>query len=292
MTLAPKKWIVGLDLRSRSQGAMHWAAALSRRSAADEHLLGIHVLEEAHLRVALRYHHLRELLETAEQAVRNTAIAIDPDAWDELHVLQGGTAERSLGDAAILHDADGIVVGRLAPREGAAVTRLGRVARRTLRELVRPVVVVPPDLETIAGGPVILATDVSDDSVAAARFAVDVAARLDRPLVLAHVVSQPDDYGAHYLPAVSIGRLREDHQREGEAALAAWATQHELTGERVVAQGGVVPTLLELAKTRNAALIVTGSRKLSTFDRILLTSVGSQAAAHASTAVAVVPTIA
>ena len=289
------KWIVGLDLRRQSQGAIKFGAWLARTSQADggEHVVGIHVLEEAHLRAALRYHHLQELVDGAREAAEGVVTRVGAeDQVDEIHIVQGGTAERSLEAARIYHHADAIIIGRYATREAKSVLRLGRVARRTVRRLAMPVVVVPPDHdpEAVQAGPVIASVSLTDESDAAVVFAANMAERLQRPLVLAHVVSRPEDYGAHYLPEASLERIGREHQEEGERALADWAAERGYRdAERVVVQGGVIDRLVELSESRKACLVVTGSRLLSTFERMLLTSVGSELAASAPCPVGIVP---
>lgn len=289
------KWIVGLDLRPHSQGAIKFAAWLSRTSTAEggEHLVGVHVLEEAHLQAALRYHHLDELVSGAREAADMVVSrAGAEDQLDEIHVVQGGTAERSLEAARIYHHAHGMIIGRYAKREGRSLLRLGRVARRVLRHLATPAVVVPPDYdpETRAAGPVVASVNLAEDVDAAVEFAASMAERLGRDLVLVHVVPLPHDYGAHYIPKESLEKISREHQEEGERALADWASvrgYHD--AERLVVQGGVTETLLDTAETKGACLLVSGSRCLSTLERLLLTSIGTELAATAPCPVAIVP---
>jgi nucleotide-binding universal stress UspA family protein len=289
------KWIVGLDLRRSSQGAIKFAAWLGRTSTAQggEHIVGIHVLEEAYLRAALRYHHLAELIAGASEAAQEVvARAGAEDRIAEIHVVQGGTAERSLEAARIYHHADAMIIGRYAKREGHSLLRLGRVARRIVRRLAMPVIVVPPDHDpsTASDGPIVASVDLGDEADEAVSFAAQLAQRLQRPLLLAHVASGPEDYGAHYIPQASLDRMTREHQRDGEDALEQWATTHGYgDAERVVVQGGVVDQLVDLAVQRNACMLVAGSRLLSTLERVLLTSVGSELAATAPCPVAIAP---
>lgn len=293
MSVAPKKWIVGLDLRERSQGAMHWAAWLSRTSIArGERLVGLHAVEDSNLRVALRYHSLEAVLDAAHQACEQVlGAATIRDAFAELHVQQSDSAEDALGVAVALHGADAIVIGRQALREGKYLNRLGRVARRVLRKLPVPTIVVPPDLQppTSADAPVIAACDLDEDSVAAATFAADMAERLGRPLLLVHTVPWPDDYGARILQNADTELHRREHVREAETSLSEWARERGLAADCEVLLGDVVECLLHVATERQAALLVTGSRRLSTLERVFLTSTGTEVAARASCAVAVVP---
>jgi len=272
---------------------MRWAAWMSGASTAGgEGLVGIHVLEEEHLRAALRYHHLDELVASAERSAKDSLRELGvSERFAEVHVLQGESAEQALPVAAAYHACEGIILGRQASREGMALSRLGRVARRVLRRLPRPVIIVPPDVVPPAdpGAPIVAACSLDDDCAAAVEFAIEMAERLARPLVLVHVVPHPDDYGARVLPAESLARLAREHQEEGEQRLAEWSSRRGIAASLVVVQGETVRQLIEVARQRGAAMIVAGSRRLNTFERVFLTSSASQTAAAAPCAVAVVP---
>ncbi len=285
------KWIVGLDLHPSGVGALRFASWLSKTSAAEDEVVGIHVLEQAYLRSALRYHHLDELMNGATKAAH--AAIEDAQATAEFssfHVLQGSTPEKSIAAAHDYHAAQGLILGRQAKKEGRDIFRLGRVARRVLRTLPGPTIVVPPDYGGSSDGPIIASCSMRDDSIASVQFARDMARRMQRPLVIAHVVPTPDDYAAHYLPEASLTKMRADNLRDGTESLTAWAQENDCGGsERVVLQGGIVEQLLALSSERSAAMLVSGSRRLSTFERVLLTSIASELAATAACPVAVVP---
>ena len=287
------KWIVGLDLRPSSQGAVAFAHWLGEASAGADSFVGVHILEEPHLQAALRYHHLNEVHEAAKKA----ALQVYTDhqigsTWGEPQLLKNVQAETGLEEARRTHDAGGIIVGRQAARSGNNLVRLGRVARRLLRNLEAPVVVVPPDLRwgSIGKGPIVVLTKLTHDSVAAGQAALALGARLNRPVEFVHVVSVPQEYGAHYLPPESVEKLRADHEHRGAEALSAWAEKISPGGVATkLLQGHVQEQALEHAAQVDAALLVVGSRKLSGFDRLLLTSVGSEICAHAARPVMVVP---
>lgn len=296
--MSTHRWIVGLDLRPTGQGALRFARWLASDSSDDRPtFVGIHVLDEETLRAALRYHHLDELVggarEEAEMVVRNANAA---HVLSEIQVVQGVRAEKTLEQAREDQHADGLVVGRQAPREGHHLLRLGKVARRLLRTLGGPVVVVPPDWEPDAvdpEGPVLCATNLGDGAVAAARFAAGLAKRLGRRLVIVHSVPVPEDYGANYIPEATRKKIAAESQDAGERELAAWITElgihPDARTSAVVRQGHVTEQVLHLAHETKAAMIVTGSRRLSTLERLLLTSVGSDLAATSPCPVVVVP---
>jgi nucleotide-binding universal stress UspA family protein len=295
MTTAGKsgaqKWIVGLDLRERSQGALRFAAWLAANGG--DRLVALHVLEDDELHVALRWHHLDEVLAgartAAETAIDAAGVRTSLDAVD---VLQGKTAEAALVAAREAQHADGIVIGRNAPREGVRAVRLGRVARRILRALPSPVVVVPPDLDaaSIGTGPVLLACDLDDTSAAATAFARSFAQRFGRAIELVHVAPVPDAHGSQYLPVETVTKIRDEHTSIAEQRLAAWAASNGLeTAVGTVRLGSISDTLVEVARERDALAIVLGSRQLSTIERWLITSAGTDVASHATCPVAVVP---
>lgn len=295
MSTHANRWIVGLDLRPSGQGALRfarWLASASRPGEAA--FVGVHVLVEAHLQAALRYHHLDELISGAKEQAQSLVDRAEASGiLGEVHIVQGRNAEQSLEAARVYHHAEALVVGRLAPRDGHHVFRLGKVARRLLRSLKAPVVVVPPDWDpdTVpAEGPIVCATNMGDGSIMAARFAAETAARLGRRLIMLHTVPVPEDYGAHYIPEASREKIAAEVQAEGEHSLAAWIEQLGIAGAvPMVRRGHIMEQTLGLIRETKAAMLVTGSRRLSTMERLLLTSVSSDLAANAPCPVAVVP---
>lgn len=285
------KWIVGLDLHPSGAGAIRFARWLAETSSATASLVGIHVLEQDYLRSALKYHHLDEVLEGASTAAKVAIEGAGVEAHlHSLHVLQGTTPEERLSAAHTEHATQGLIIGRQAKKDGRDIFRLGRVARRILRTLPGPTFVVPPDYTTDgADGPVVAAVSLNQDCEVAARFAAEMAHKTGRPLVLLHVVPTPDDYGAHYLPEASLAKMREDNRTEAEAELATWAGKHGCSSaECVVLLGGIGSETVRYTTQKGAAMLVSGSRRLSTFERLLLNSIASELAATATCPVAVV----
>jgi nucleotide-binding universal stress UspA family protein len=286
-----QKWIVGLDLRERSPGALRFGAWMA--ATGGDRIVALHVLEDDELHVALRWHHLDEVLAGARKAAETAIDAAGVRAsLDAVDVLQGKTAEDALVAAREAQGATGIVIGRNAPREGVRAVRLGRVARRVLRALPAPVVVVPPDLDvaSIGKGPVLLGCDLDDAGDTASSFARDFAQRFGRAVELVHIAPVPDAHGSQYLPLDTIAKIHEEHTRVAELRLAGWAAGHGLdAAARTVRLGSVSDGLVELARERDALAIVLGSRRLSTIERWLINSSGSDVASHATCPVAVVP---
>jgi nucleotide-binding universal stress UspA family protein len=285
------KWIVGLDLRHRSHGALQFARWLSRLSPSDR-FEALHVLEPEHLRAALRTHHLDEVVAAARTEAQRIAAEEAPGArLDGVEVVsRDADADVALAEEARARRAEAMVVGRVARREQARLVRLGSVARRLLRALPLPVVVAPPDLDEaqIGAGPVVALTSLSDDAVAACRFAEAFAARVRRPLLVAHVVKFVE---LSYLTGASVEDAAREEVRAGEAALAAWMKDRSIRADAsVVLQGEIVDRVDVLARERACPLVVVGSKRRGGIDALTHPSIGRELAATSTVPVAVVPT--
>ena len=150
--------------------------------------------------------------------------------------------------------------------------------------------VVPPDLDAnqLGSGPVILAVDMTESCGAAAAFAARVATAMGRDLVLVHAIHAPDR--GPYLPADAWDERIAQLDAHGEEQFRQWSDRHAIgAAERVIVHGPPSQRLPHIAAERDACLLVTGSRQLSSVERMFLSSMGSELAAIASVPVAVVP---
>lgn len=287
------KWTLGLDLREGAEGPLVFARWLCKQLAATGTAVldPIHVIEQDQIGFLASADKREHVIALAEDAVvRTLGRAGDPTPLANMRLVEVGEPEDVLANAA--RDAEGLIIGRLAPRGKDRLLRLGGVARRLLRRLAAPTLVVPPDLrpEQIGKGPIILACDTHADSIGATRFALHMANRLRRELMLAHVVPMPYGWSVGYLPAEAVTQVRADLRTQGERTLERWATQHGITNLRgVVTEGMVADELASLAKSEDALMLIAGSRKLNALERLFVTSVGTELAASASCPVAVVP---
>jgi nucleotide-binding universal stress UspA family protein len=286
------KWILGLDLREGAEGPLVFATwlrdALAAQGSAPT-LESLHVIEQDQIGLLASADRREEVLALAEDAVARTFARAGKPA-DGVELVEVGTPEDVLAHAAT--GADGLVIGRLAPRGKDKLLRLGGVARRLLRRLPAPTWVVPPDLDTqhIGKGPIILACDAHETTLGATRYALRMADLLRRELILAHVVPMPYGWSIGYLPPEAVKQVRADLRTRGERTLERWATQHGITGLRGVVTEGIVPEeLARLAGNEDALMLITGSRKLNALERLFVTSVGSELAAMSACPVVVVP---
>jgi nucleotide-binding universal stress UspA family protein len=280
------RWLVGIDLRGRSAGAVQMAAWLrthARGGAVES--VAVHVIAEG-LGTGADARAVRTAAEDALAAELRGSSAPPLTA----HVVTAASIEAGLAAAAAEHRCDGIVIGRLAASHSRALVRLGTVARRLLRRLPLPVMVVPPDLSAprIGSGPIVLATDLETTATAAARMAHRLSGTLGRGLAIVHADPSyavvPDYLGGG---AVVVPR----GPRRVRADVEQWALAHGLEGAAYhLADGEVTESLMLTAEREAAPLVVTGSRRLALSERIFTSSIGSDLARLSDRPVLVVPT--
>lgn len=286
MNTESPSWIVGLELSPRCSGALHFAGflrgtlhvAVRGAHVSEMYLLGLPPGDGAGYVLAMRAE--------AERWLASLAAGTPGAPIDSTQILDAVDAVAGLDRAA--RGAAGLVIGRRVAGKHRYV-RLGRVARRLLRSLPAPTIVVPPELGADAfAGPVLVATDLHERSVPAARFAAWFAAAAGRPLVCVHVDQR------RWAPAPPEGEarwaaLRRIHLENAEREALAWASLVCPGAEVVLDSGDPAERLIALAEQRGASLLVLGSQRLGPIERVFIASTASTVAAGAACAVAVVP---
>lgn len=138
--------------------------------------------------------------------------------------------------------------------------------------------------------PVVVGVDGSEQSVAAAHYAADLARRRQAPLRLVYVFESLIYGFGPMFAAGSYGIADEQLRAAGQQAIEEVTGQirsaHpdvEVTSE--LRQGGAAATLI--AESRDAEVTVVGSRGVGGFAELILGSVSAQVASHAHGAVVV-----
>ena len=290
-----KKWGVGVELAEDHLGPIRFAATLTQAHP-DDLEVGIHVLPDQELLHPLVTH--EDAVEVRKRVAADVSEIMAREGLRgervRVELIEDDEIERGLTEASERLGLDALIVGRRAKRDEDPIVRLGEVTRRVLRRLPVTVIVVPPDYGDVddrglGEGPVILGTDLSEHAVVAAKFAEELAARLDRPLLLAHG-TQAFHWGVSYIPAVTMDKLQAQAREAAGQKLEAWAAEHGIqSARRHVFMGDPAKHLLQLGYSEDAAVLVTGSRMLGPVERLFLASVSSEVAAAASCPVAVVP---
>jgi nucleotide-binding universal stress UspA family protein len=226
-------------------------------------------LEHAARRRASRF------LADASRAARGDDVSVE--------MLEGRPAPALLTLAAA-RDAKVLVTGTAA-RAGLDRVLVGSVSSVLAAGAPCPVLVVSETAALEQPGPVLVGYDGSEHSLRAARHSAALAARLDRPLVLMHVVSDREQ------------RVRPDAELADELYAAVGSTLSggqdrpplRLEVSVAVEEGDPVQTLGRAGRERGAALIVVGSRGLNVVGGVLLGSVSAGLMAVAEQPVGVVP---
>jgi nucleotide-binding universal stress UspA family protein len=258
---------------------MAFSLALTHRRADDDALFGVHVTSRS------------DALALAERALIEYVGDCQADGrFVELRAAEADDVIGALADALEAFSADGLVLGREAPRDGSGFPRLGGIARKLLRTLPSPLFVVPADLVRVGAGPVIASTDLLPDSLDACRFAARIAALLERPLQLVHVAPSTAQWTGGALQPGELASVDGDALAEAVAQLEEFAALHRLPSDnRIVRQGEPIDELRSHIAAVDAAAIVLGSRRLGVLERLFTASVSTELAARASCPVAVVP---
>jgi nucleotide-binding universal stress UspA family protein len=289
----PMRWVVGLDLRPHSHGAINFAVWLHRHDQTGTMTFdGLHVVESALFELPEAPAHV-ELLGQAEKAARTALQVRDAtDAFSSVDAVDAVDVVDTLVAASKLVITTGIIIGRRAAGgEHHALVRLGKIGRRLLRRLEAPTFVVPPDLEVphIGPGPIVCAVTLDEHGVEVARFGERLAAAIGRRARLVHVVDNGDPIGLQYLPEGTWDDLHRRQRDEGQAAMQAWRDTAGLSSPILLAQGQTVPKLISAARELDACMILCGSRQLSLSERLWISSIGSTLAAAAHLPVGVLP---
>ena len=287
----PSTWIVGLDLRPHSHGAINFARWLHQNDTSGTMRFdGLHVVDSALLELPTAPART-QLLGAAERAAHTALKVREADGvFTKIDAIAASGVVDTFAAAGELEICEALVLGRRAAGNDQSIVRLGKVARRLLRRLTAPTFVVPCDLELehIGAGPIVCAVDLSADSVALARYGEALGARLGREIRLVHVVGGSDPVGLAHIPELALGELQSRRRETTQASLQAWRDAAGLSAPTLLAQGHVVPKLIRAARELDACMILTGSRRSSLVERMFFSSVGSTLAACAYLPVGVI----
>jgi nucleotide-binding universal stress UspA family protein len=289
---SPVRWVVGIDLRAHSNGAINFASWLHAHDQSGSMIIdGLHVIENALFELPAVPAHV-ELLDEARKATIAALHARNAEAaFTSVDVIEADDVIDTLAAAGRLAATTGIIIGRRAAEGDHAWIRLGKVGRRLLRQLDAPTFVVPPNLERhqIGPGPIVCAVTLDDHGVAVAKFGQHLGKTLGRNTRLVHVIDSGDPVGVAYLPPGAWDDLHRRQREVGQAALQDWRDASGLTAYTLLAQGQTVPKLLSAARELDACMLLCGSRRLGLAARAWSSSIGSTLAAAAHLPVGVLP---
>lgn len=257
--IALKNVLYLTDFSEPSQAALPFALAIGREFGATIHAL--HVLTPAPLvcaapeTVCTAIGVQEEVAEAEMQQVEAQLSGVP----HEVLVMRGFSVWPALEQAIVDSHADLLVIGTHG-RTGAQKLLLGSVAEEIFRRSPVPVLTIGPwARKEIHNGAhfhrVLLATDFSPESLAAAPYAISLAQEHEARLILLHVVHERDHETDGRRNVASVANLMYELHELVPKDAELWCRP-----EGVVEYGEPAARILEAARQRNADLIVMGVR--------------------------------
>jgi nucleotide-binding universal stress UspA family protein len=266
--MAMRSILCSIDFSEHSRHALHWAGELAARFQSRLTILSVVdplLAEAAKMRLGL------DLVKTeTEPALRQFVAATWPEggapsAETIFRTAIGDPAAKIL-ETATREGADVIVMGTQG-LGGVRKWLLGSTTERLLRRTHIPVLAVPPDskesgVASPQGGPVevvriLAATDFTDASLAAVKYAAGLAQQFSATLTLAHIVEP-----LNVPPQWRFILEQSDETRVADARTRLNAVQEQFCGsdgcEPVVSVGRPADLIASIAADQRASLIVMG----------------------------------
>jgi nucleotide-binding universal stress UspA family protein len=215
-------------------------------------------------------------------AARAEAIAREAGGLIKVSIEEGEVSQRITAVAAA--ERCGIIV--MGRRGMSRLERMmvGSVTARVIGHSAVDVLVVPLGA-TLGWGTVLVATDGSAHSAAAASKAVDFAASYGGRVVSLSVVDVPDEFYAE-APA-AVDKLIAKAQLQA-VAVASLAAEEGVACTAAVREGAAAATIVQVAAEEGAGVIVMGSHGRTGLARLLMGSVTEKVIGHAACPVLVV----
>jgi universal stress protein E len=261
--IALRSLLCPVDFSEQSGHALRWAKALARRTGGRLTVLSAVdplLAEAAKLRFGLDLVHAETEL-ALRQFAAETWSEETPDATNVNFDVRVGNPADAILAAAAKERADLIVMGTQG-LGGLRKWLLGSTTERVLRRTLTPVLAVPPtvsdpDAAPRTLGPVLAATDFSDTSARALRWAADLAHEMSSPLLLVHVV-EPIAVAPQWQPYVQDA----DQARVADARTELDKLAKQFAGsvecESLVESGRPADAIALIADQRRAGVIVMG----------------------------------
>jgi nucleotide-binding universal stress UspA family protein len=257
-----------VDFSEQSRHALRWAVALARRTKG--RVTVVSAVDPLLARAATVRLGLDLAQAETDPALREFVAATWSDETARslnanFHVQVGNPADVIL-ETAERERTDLIVMGTHG-LGGVRKWLLGSTTERVLRRTHTPVFAVPPtvgesvsspaDAALLDAGPVLAATDFSDTSAGALRWAADLAQEIERPLLIVHVI-ESIAVAPQWQPY--LGEADEARLADARAQLQRLATQFAgaVECDSFTEIGSPAESIASIADQRRASVIVMG----------------------------------
>jgi nucleotide-binding universal stress UspA family protein len=278
-----RKILVAVDSSESSKNALHQAFKLANEekcwitvtSVVPPYEGEIEILGVKDIRAALRKP-CEDALDEVQKIAKTERMLVKT-------VCQEGEVYERIVDLADAENCDVIVMGRRGLRR-IERTLIGSVTARVIGHTQRDVLVVPNGT-TVGWKMIVLATDGSKYSAAAAERAIAFAKSYGGELKVLSVVDVPSEFYADAPQAV------EDLVRKAKGFVADVKNQAEAAGvsaETFVVEAEAYQAVNNLAQEQKANMIVLGSHGRTGLRRLLMGSVTEAVIGHASCPVLIV----
>lgn len=261
--------LLAMDGSERNEGAIREAINLARGCASKLYALSVVDVNEEYMALAPeKVDELEQQARDSLDAIKAQAERADVDCEELVHV--GLKPYEAIVDEADRNDADMIIMGRRG-HTGVRKLVMGSVTARVIGHTSRKVLVVPRDAVFECRN-ILVATDGSADSEAAAIEAINLAKRCK---------------GA--LTTVSVHSSGSDRQiaEENTAKVKELAASQDLEVSSLVVQGSPAEAITKSAADIGADLIVVGSHGRTGLSRLLMGSVTEGIIGHSDCSVLV-----
>lgn len=268
-----ERFVVASDGSEFSAAAVREAISMARKCGAELHVMSLVATGVEH--EGLGETILKQELEAAQEHLDQVkAQATEAGIACETHLIHGQNVQQEIVDLAERTKADFIIMGRRG-RRGLARMMLGHATAHVIG-LARTNILVVPRAAHIEGRHIVVGTDGSRFADAAAVTATNLAQFCNAKVTVISVTTP------------SHGPER---RAEAQTAVDLAVTHMKSKGvdaEGLVLEGQPAMTIVEVARERNADLIVTGSHGRGALERVLLGSTSERILSETPCAVLVV----
>ncbi|WP_246983497.1 universal stress protein [Halorientalis marina] len=211
--------------------------------------------------------------EAATGAIAELAAVHD---LDTVSAVRDGTPARTILRYAEEEDVDLVSMGTHG-RTGLRRTLLGSVTERVVRKAERPVLTAHPGEEEpdTDYDRILVATDGGPESRAAARAAIDFAARVDAEVVAFSVIDTTITRESAFVNAL------EGNSHDAVRRVADEAAERDVAVETAVREGSPAEGIVDYAEDHRIDFVVMGTHGRTGLDRFLTSSVAERVIRHA-----------
>lgn len=268
-----ERFVVASDGSEFSAAAVREAISMARKCGAELHVMSLVATGVEH--EGLGETILKQELEAAQEHLDQVkAQAAEAGIACETHLIHGQNVQQEIVDLAERTKADFIIMGRRG-RRGLARMMLGHATAHVIG-LARTNILVVPRAAHIEGRHIVVGTDGSRFADAAAVTATNLAQFCNAKVTVISVTTP------------SHGPER---RAEAQTAVDLAVTHMKSKGvdaEGLVLEGQPAMTIVDVARERNADLIITGSHGRGALERVLLGSTSERILSETPCAVLVV----